>query len=194
MALSLCLDPPSELVQQQAGVDSNNNLSVSNSSGSNTYNNSDDTTTTPTNDHSGLSQVPPVGGAKRKPSRRANTAERRATHNAVERQRRETLNGRFLVCSLSRSLTPSNLTLPLIRTWPHSYLTFPKSVVPPSPPSSILPSHTFKLLVATDTSLPASSNYSNTKETHSVVSLTNGVIVPVSQGLTNLLEEMGSRW
>ncbi|KIY67793.1 hypothetical protein CYLTODRAFT_396476 [Cylindrobasidium torrendii FP15055 ss-10] len=36
------------------------------------------------------------GGQKRKPSRRANTAERRATHNAVERQRRETLNGRFL--------------------------------------------------------------------------------------------------
>lgn len=29
-------------------------------------------------------------------SRRANTAERRATHNAVERLRRETLNGRFL--------------------------------------------------------------------------------------------------
>jgi len=40
----------------------------------------------------------PVGGVKRttKPNRRANTAERRATHNAVERQRRETLNGRFL--------------------------------------------------------------------------------------------------
>lgn len=38
-----------------------------------------------------------VGGAvRRKPARRANTAERRATHNAVERQRRETLNGRFL--------------------------------------------------------------------------------------------------
>ncbi|KAH9910790.1 uncharacterized protein BXZ73DRAFT_57760 [Epithele typhae] len=34
--------------------------------------------------------------AKRKPSRRANTAERRATHNAVERARRETLNSRFL--------------------------------------------------------------------------------------------------
>lgn len=33
---------------------------------------------------------------KRKPSRRASTAERRATHNAVERARRETLNGRFL--------------------------------------------------------------------------------------------------
>ncbi|KAG2121928.1 hypothetical protein DEU56DRAFT_89508 [Suillus clintonianus] len=37
-----------------------------------------------------------VTQVKRKPSRRANTAERRATHNAVERQRRETLNGRFL--------------------------------------------------------------------------------------------------
>ncbi|KAJ7777876.1 hypothetical protein DFH07DRAFT_796468 [Mycena maculata] len=39
-----------------------------------------------------------AGGVKRtsKPNRRANTAERRATHNAVERQRRETLNGRFL--------------------------------------------------------------------------------------------------
>src|ERR1041384_1591264 len=37
------------------------------------------------------------GPEKRKPSRRANTAERRATHNAVERQRRETLNGRFMV-------------------------------------------------------------------------------------------------
>lgn len=33
---------------------------------------------------------------KKKPSRRANTAERRATHNAVERARRETLNSRFL--------------------------------------------------------------------------------------------------
>lgn len=39
----------------------------------------------------------PSSQTKRKPSRRANTAERRATHNAVERQRRETLNGRFLV-------------------------------------------------------------------------------------------------
>ncbi|KAJ7919566.1 hypothetical protein B0H13DRAFT_241201 [Mycena leptocephala] len=33
---------------------------------------------------------------KRRAARRANTAERRATHNAVERMRRETLNGRFL--------------------------------------------------------------------------------------------------
>ncbi|KAH7889171.1 hypothetical protein F5I97DRAFT_1934138 [Phlebopus sp. FC_14] len=38
----------------------------------------------------------PTTQVKRKPSRRANTAERRANHNAVERQRRETLNGRFL--------------------------------------------------------------------------------------------------
>ncbi|KAJ7696206.1 hypothetical protein B0H17DRAFT_1007818 [Mycena rosella] len=39
-----------------------------------------------------------MGGVKRtsKTTRRVNTAERRATHNAVERQRRETLNGRFL--------------------------------------------------------------------------------------------------
>ncbi|KAJ7771271.1 hypothetical protein DFH07DRAFT_937801 [Mycena maculata] len=38
------------------------------------------------------------GGVTRisKTTRRVNTAERRATHNAVERQRRETLNGRFL--------------------------------------------------------------------------------------------------
>lgn len=44
----------------------------------------------------GPQQNPGVSQMKRKPSRRANTAERRATHNAVERQRRETLNGRFL--------------------------------------------------------------------------------------------------
>jgi hypothetical protein len=51
---------------------------------------------------------------KRKPNRRANTAERRATHNAVERQRRETLNGRFLVClSLSYQLPKRYLKLPL---------------------------------------------------------------------------------
>ncbi|EMD38018.1 hypothetical protein CERSUDRAFT_134561, partial [Gelatoporia subvermispora B] len=49
---------------------------------------------------SNSSSSPTSAQAKRKPSRRANTAERRATHNAVERQRRETLNGRFLVCFL----------------------------------------------------------------------------------------------
>ncbi|KAF7342428.1 BHLH domain-containing protein [Mycena venus] len=37
-----------------------------------------------------------VGGVRSKTTRRINTAERRATHNAVERQRRETLNGRFM--------------------------------------------------------------------------------------------------
>ncbi|KAJ8093931.1 hypothetical protein PM082_009809 [Marasmius tenuissimus] len=37
-----------------------------------------------------------TGKSLKKSSRRANTAERRATHNAVERARRETLNGRFL--------------------------------------------------------------------------------------------------
>nr|UBR88886.1 transcription factor bHLH3 [Ganoderma lucidum] len=64
----------------------------------------------PDNSVQTLALPPPVDGAvpasstsststaqpKRKPSRRANTAERRATHNAVERARRETLNGRFL--------------------------------------------------------------------------------------------------
>jgi hypothetical protein len=34
---------------------------------------------------------------RRKPNRTTNTAEHRATHNAVERQRREILNNRFLV-------------------------------------------------------------------------------------------------
>lgn len=56
---------------------------------------------TPPVDDKSASTTPAAGAAstaqmKRKPSRRANTAERRATHNAVERQRRETLNGRFL--------------------------------------------------------------------------------------------------
>ena len=46
----------------------------------------------------------PAQPQKRKPSRRANTAERRATHNAVERARRETLNGRFLVRPLFMDL------------------------------------------------------------------------------------------
>jgi len=48
------------------------------------------------NADSNSSPIPLTSAGKRKPSRRANTAERRATHNAVERQRRETLNGRFL--------------------------------------------------------------------------------------------------
>ncbi|KAF8421719.1 hypothetical protein L210DRAFT_2207558 [Boletus edulis BED1] len=42
------------------------------------------------------SSKPTATQPKRKPSRRANTAERRSTRNAVERRRRETLNCRFL--------------------------------------------------------------------------------------------------
>lgn len=62
------------------------------------------------NTNNPASTTVPTG--KRKPSRRANTAERRATHNAVERQRRETLNGRFLdlaglLPSLSQVRRPS---------------------------------------------------------------------------------------
>lgn len=49
---------------------------------------------TPGNNGSPPPSANPAG--KKKSTRRANTAERRATHNAVERQRRETLNGRFL--------------------------------------------------------------------------------------------------
>ncbi|QRW14323.1 helix loop helix DNA-binding domain protein [Ceratobasidium sp. AG-Ba] len=44
----------------------------------------------------GAQSAAAAGAVRRKPSRRANTAERRATHNAVERARRETLNSRFL--------------------------------------------------------------------------------------------------
>ncbi|KAJ7023996.1 hypothetical protein C8F04DRAFT_1303447 [Mycena alexandri] len=62
------------------------------------------TSTTPTAAHGAPgpsthahAQAPPgTTQPKRRPPRRANTAERRATHNAVERMRRETLNGRFL--------------------------------------------------------------------------------------------------
>ncbi|KAI0958135.1 hypothetical protein AcW1_006305 [Taiwanofungus camphoratus] len=69
---TLALPPPMDAAPGSAAINNNNN------------------TTTTTNNNANNAQV------KRKPSRRANTAERRATHNAVERQRRETLNGRFL--------------------------------------------------------------------------------------------------
>jgi len=92
--MAMSLSPASDASSpRQPAVDSNNantSLSVSNT----TANSSNDTTTTTMNDFQ--SQIPPSSGVKRKPNRRANTAERRATHNAVERQRRETLNGRFL--------------------------------------------------------------------------------------------------
>ena len=38
----------------------------------------------------------PKAAAKSKPRKRVNTAEKRHQHNAIERQRRETLNGKFL--------------------------------------------------------------------------------------------------
>ena len=76
---------------------------------------------------------------KRKPSRRANTAERRATHNAVERQRRETLNGRFLVRIILLVIFSSvvfgflsNDTVPLLRTSLLFFLTFPKFAARPN--------------------------------------------------------------
>ncbi|KAJ7903148.1 hypothetical protein B0H13DRAFT_1882211 [Mycena leptocephala] len=58
---------------------------------------------------------------KRRAARRANTAERRATHNAVERMRRETLNGRFLTLAsllppLRRSADRARLRS-LVRVW-----------------------------------------------------------------------------
>lgn len=56
----------------------------------------DNSATQGTNPAAGAANQGNAGPVRRKPSRRANTAERRATHNAVERQRRETLNGRFL--------------------------------------------------------------------------------------------------
>jgi len=57
---------------------------------------SDDSSIRPHSPVSPTQQDSGKSAGKRKPSRRASTAERRATHNAVERARRETLNGRFL--------------------------------------------------------------------------------------------------
>lgn len=92
MAMSLPVSPATDTLpissQQQNNLDSNTASSLS----TNNNHSSSTTTTTTTNDHPSGQSI----GTKRKPSRRANTAERRATHNAVERQRRETLNGRFL--------------------------------------------------------------------------------------------------
>jgi hypothetical protein len=91
---------------------------------------------------------------KRKPSRRANTAERRATHNAVERQRRETLNGRFLASFISPFLLLHSNNTPH-RISQLSFQTFPKSVVPLNLPSSTPPSLTSTLPVVIVFSPPA---------------------------------------
>ncbi|KAJ7225190.1 hypothetical protein C8J57DRAFT_1252879 [Mycena rebaudengoi] len=72
------------------------------------------------------SAAPPAGKTttaapqpKRRPSRRANTAERRAMHNAVEHARREMLNGRFevgcfydIILSLPRMVNNTDTCLP----------------------------------------------------------------------------------
>ena len=44
-----------------------------------------------------IPRAPGSGPMKPKSRRRVNTAEKRVQHNAIERQRRETLNGKFLV-------------------------------------------------------------------------------------------------
>ncbi|KAG7087212.1 hypothetical protein E1B28_013192 [Marasmius oreades] len=62
---------------------SDNNMALNSSNNTNNSNNSNSNTSV-------------SGKPQRKASRRASTAERRATHNAVERARREVLNGRFL--------------------------------------------------------------------------------------------------
>jgi len=117
-------------------------------------------------DHSnnnGTNQIPQqnagVAQMKRKPSRRANTAERRATHNAVERQRRETLNGRFLVCSLVSVDTFEmflNCSLTACRIWPLCCPISRKSAVPQNRQSSTLPSLIFTLLGGIVNLLPVS--------------------------------------
>ena len=101
--------------------------------------------------------------AKRKPSRRANTAERRATHNAVERQRRETLNGRFLVCCFASDFVFRNLTYYFLRILPLFSPTFLRSVALPSRRLSILPLLTFMPLAAIVLWLPVNSVSSSSK-------------------------------
>lgn len=49
----------------------------------------------------GLEATKPAKPKATKSRKRVNTAEKRATHNAIERQRREALNGRFLVSDVS---------------------------------------------------------------------------------------------
>jgi hypothetical protein len=101
MAMTLPPSPSSDTHPASPTLVANNSatatLNVNNGNSNNNNNNNNNTkdTTAP------AAQGVVNGNMKRKPSRRANTAERRATHNAVERQRRETLNARFLVSSSS---------------------------------------------------------------------------------------------
>ncbi|PPQ76107.1 hypothetical protein CVT26_011676 [Gymnopilus dilepis] len=109
MAMTLPLSPASDAPQpaspstttptgNAAGPANSSGAAPSNTNDTNS-NNSNNNNNNASEGSSGASGSAATGGAagvKRKTSRRANTAERRATHNAVERQRRETLNGRFL--------------------------------------------------------------------------------------------------
>jgi hypothetical protein len=58
-------------------------------------------------DLSAQAAPPSKPATKTKSRKRVNTAEKRASHNAVERQRREMLNGRFLVSRRERQAEPS---------------------------------------------------------------------------------------
>lgn len=93
--------------------------------------------------------TPPTAAGKRKPSRRANTAERRATHNAVERQRRETLNGRFLVSRYCRFLVYLSVLISSFRISLVFCQICLKFVAPQSLPSSTLRLPTSTLLAVT---------------------------------------------
>lgn len=94
MTLPICIPQTPSPATSPPSDDSQNNNNNNNIQNNNT---TDSVPPTP---------VSPTIQQKRKPSRRANTAERRATHNAVERQRRETLNSRFLVILFFSFLIP----------------------------------------------------------------------------------------
>ncbi|TFK33864.1 hypothetical protein BDQ12DRAFT_727391 [Crucibulum laeve] len=90
---------PAASLDNSTSPSSANNNSVSSTTNANSTNNTNSNNANNTTANANTNSVATANAAaqmKRKPSRRANTAERRATHNAVERQRRETLNGRFL--------------------------------------------------------------------------------------------------
>jgi hypothetical protein len=87
-------------------------MSLSPASDSHSSSNTNASNNTTTNDapmntmNDLTAQIVPAGGVKRKPNRCANTAERHATHNAIERQRRKTLSSHFLVRSCLALLNP----------------------------------------------------------------------------------------
>lgn len=117
---------------------------------------------------------PAAAQVKRKPSRRANTAERRATHNAVERQRRETLNGRFLASPFPIAL-PSDRLKRAFRTLPLYSRISLRSAGHPSLLLSILPLPISMPLVVIAFSLRVNCVYSNLSRMRFAGNSTNGV-------------------